>query len=322
MEKTISYLKAIFGDNIQIIKKNENNFPIYMIEKYLFSFIKILNDKHSYVLIKFLDKQCLNINQIKKQMEQIQKYSESIPIFVFDNLRLAQRNILIKNQIPFIQSQNQIYIPTIMIELNQKEYYQKEYSDKFSVAAQVTYIYFLLNDIVETNAPRLAKKIPYSKITLNRALAELVERKLIYEVGVNTRKIYKTIDKKELWEKGKKYLFNPVEKIFYTTFKIDRRELYISNETALARLGTSLNDTNIVFYATTSKNIKNIDKESFINKYDIINNDYLIIEQFKYDPSFLSNNHYIDIISLYAQLHDSNDERIQIALNELLEEEL
>ena len=33
-------------------------------------------------------------------------------------------------------------------------------------------------------------------------------------------------------------------------------------------------------------------------------------------------NHYIDIISLYAQLHDSNDERIQIALNELLEEEL
>jgi len=30
---------------------------------------------------------------------------------------------------------------------------------------------------------------------------------------------------------------------------------------------------------------------------------------------------YIDIISLYAQLKDSDDERIQIALEELLEEE-
>ena len=36
---------------------------------------------------------------------------------------------------------------------------------------------------------------------------------------------------------------------------------------------------------------------------------------------FLSTSHYIDIISLYAQLKNSDDERIKIALEELLKEE-
>lgn len=323
MENTINYLKEVFGKIFKIeYNKFFNAFPMYMMERYQFLFIKLCDENQSYVLVKSIKKQDININHLKKQMQQINSYSDSVPVFIFESLRLSQRNVLIKNQIPFIQPNNQIYIPTVMINLRQKEIIQREYAEEFSIAAQVTYIYLLLNNIKETNAPRLAAEMPYSKITFNRALMELVERKLLYTEGNNTRKIYKTIDKKAFWENGKKFLFNPVEKVFYANVGLERRGLFISGETALARLGTSLNEASFGFYAATSEKIKDIDKKWFINKHDIVTEEYLVIEQFKYNPRFLSDSCYIDIISLYAQLKDSEDERIQIALEELLEEEL
>ena len=184
-----------------------NAFPLYMTERYTFHFFKLPTEDTSYVLVKPLKKQDININQIKKQIKQIYSHSKSVPIFVFDSLRLSQRNILVRNQIPFIQPDNQIYIPNIMINLSQKEIVGKEYAEEFSISAQVTYIYLLLNDIKETNAPRLSTEIPYSKITLNRALAELVSRELLYTEGNATRKIYKTIEKDEMWEKREKVAF-------------------------------------------------------------------------------------------------------------------
>lgn len=323
MDDTLNYLREIFGTNIKTeYGKFYDAFPMYMMERYKFYFIKIPADDRAYVLVKPLKKQDININQLKKQMKQIYSYSESIPIFIFESLRLSQRNILVRNQIPFIQPDNQIYIPNVMIHLGQKEIIQKDYGDEFSIAAQVTYIYLLLNNIKETNAPRLAAEIPYSKITFNRALSELVSRKLLYTEGNATRKIYKTIDREELWKKGKEFLFNPVEKVFYATYNLCHKGLYISGESALARLGTSLNVPSTFFYATTSERIKSIDKNELVNKYDLVTENYLVIEQFKYNPSFLSASHYVDIISLYAQLKDSDDERIHIALEELLEENL
>lgn len=321
MNNTLNYLKEIFGTNIKTeYNKFHNSFPMYMEERYKFHFIRLNNENTAYVLVKPLKKQEVNINNLKKQLRQIYNYSESVPIFVFESLRLTQRNILVKNQIPFIQPNNQIYIPKIMINLSQKEIFEKEYAEEFSIAAQVTYIYLLLNDITETNAPRLAMEIPYSKITLNRALSELVSRDLLYTKGNATRKMYRTIDKEEMWEKGKNYLFNPVAKVFYTDYGLNHHEMFISNETALTRLGTTLNEAGIGFYATTSEKIKSMDKDCFINKYDIVSDEYLVIEQFKYNPGILTTSRYIDIISLYAQLKDSSDERIQIALDELLEE--
>lgn len=321
MEKTLDYLREVFGVTIKTeYAKFYNAFPMYITEKYNIHFVKLPNDENSYVLIKPKIKIELNIIQLKKQMKQIFNYSNSTPIFVFESLRLSQRTTLIQNQIPFIQPYNQIYIPKVIINLREREIVEKEYGDEFSIAAQVTYIYLLLNDIKETNAPRLAMEIPYSKITFNRALAELVSRGLIYTEGNSTRKVYKIIDKKELWKKGKQYLFNPVEKTYYSNSSILVEDLLYSGETALSNLETNLNEPNVKYLAASSEKIKNINKNLFVNRYEINRENYTVIEQFKYDPIFLSTTKYIDIISLYAQFKDNEDERIQIALEELLEE--
>lgn len=321
MDKTLGYLHEIFGAGVKLeYHKFSNMMPMYMTERYKFYFIRLPFEDKSHVLVKPLTKQEININQMKKQIKQIFSYTESVPVFILDNLRLSQRNVLIKNQIPFIQPNHQIYIPRVMIHLSEREIFEKEYAEEFSIAAQVTFIYLMLNNIQETNAPRLALEIPYSKITLNRALSELVSRGLLYTVGNATRKMYRTFDKKEMWEKGKLFLFNPVEKVYYANYKLKNKGLFISGETALARLGTTLNEPMVGFFAATSEKIKNMDENCFIDKYDVVSDEYLVVEQFKYNPAFLSKSHYIDVISLYAQMKDNADERVQMALEELLEE--
>lgn len=320
MEKTLKYLKEILGSNLVINKNKKVNMPMYITENYYLDYVDLYNE--SYVLVKNISDKDINLSFLRKQINQIQNFTKCIPIFIFENLRLSKRNCLIKENIPFVVPNNQIFIPTFIVNLKEKEYFPNEYGEKFSVAAQVVYIYLLLNDIKEVNAPQLVNKIPYSKITFNRALKELENRNLFYVKGNNTRKVYKILNKKEFWENGKNFLVNPIDKVYYVNSKTNHSNYLMSNETALARLGTMLNEPRTRYYATTKEKIKHLNNDDIINKYDIINDNYYIIEQFKYNPSFLSKNNYIDIISLYAELKDHKEERIQIALDELVEGEL
>ena len=86
MDRTLNYLKEIFGTNIKTeCEKFYNAFPMYMTERYTFSFIKLPAEETTFVLVKPLSKQDININQIKKQIKPIYKYSETVPVFVFES---------------------------------------------------------------------------------------------------------------------------------------------------------------------------------------------------------------------------------------------
>ena len=47
---------------------------------------------------------------------------------------------------------------------------------------------------------------------------------------------------------------------------------------------------------------------------------YSVVEIFRYDPKPLVSGNYIDVISLYAQFKDSKDERVQIEIESLVNE--
>lgn len=321
MKNTVIYLRQIFGNKVHINDFFEiSHMPMYLVQKFDFKQVTIDNQKNQYIFIKPKEKINIKIDSIKKQTKQINNHTNCIPVLVFNELRLTQRKALITNFIPFVVPYNQLFLPNVIINLSEKEILEKEYSSEFSVPTQVVFIYILLNDIKETNAHRLSENIPYSISTLNRSLTELVNRGLLTTEGNNTRKIYKPINKKEYWKKGKSFLFNPVAKTFYAKHNISHYEFYFSNELALARLSLDLNESRVSYYATTAEKIKNIDKNKLLNEYDIFDYNYSVVEQFKYDPGFLSKSNYIDIISLFAQFKDNYDERIQITLDELLGE--
>lgn len=321
MNDVIGYLKSIFKNKITFLyNEYERNMPLYLTEQFVFLKFKIDGNDNKYILTESKEKIEIKINTIRKQTSQIKKFSNCIPVMVFDELRLTQRNALIQADFSFVVPDYQVYIPNVMFNLIEKDVIKKEYNLEFSVPTQVVFIYLLLNDIKETNARKLLNDLPFSVATINRSLNELVARELLYTVGSNTRKIYRAIEKNKFWDKGKEFLFNPVAKTYY--IKNDLNNFLMSNELALARLSWSLNESRLSYYAVTADEIAELDDKIFIDRFNLFDDAHCVLEQFKYDPKILSNSQNIDIISLYAQFKDIKDERIQIALDEIIGEKI
>ena len=191
------------------------------------------------------------------------------------------------------------------------------YGEQFSVAAQVVFIYLLLNEITETNAHQLSERLSYSVATINRALKELSHRKLLHTKGNGTRKLYTIPDCRVYWDNGKKFLFDPVKSRQYVTLEFPHFDFQMSNDLALSRL-SFLNGRNINYYAGSAQAVKTIDKQYLLNEYDVFDHNYCVVETFRYDPKLLSGSQYIDVISLYAQFNDHRDERVQIETESLV----
>ncbi len=292
-----------------------SDLPMYLNENYELWLLHLWNER--YILVKPKNELRINTSTIKKQFLQIEKFTHLKPILIADTLRLAQRNALLQSQIAFIVPDKHIYIPRYIINLTEIEGQINEYGETFAVATQVVYIYLLLNSITEINAHRLSASLSYSVASINRALKELSHRNLLQTFGNATRKVYKIKDFKKYWEDGKKFLFNPVKARCYVPLRFDHRNFLMSNDLALSRL-SFLSGKNISYYAASTKEYNNIDKKLILNEYDVFEHSYCVIEKFSYDPKLLADSQYIDVISLYAQFKDFNDERVQIAIEGLV----
>ena len=321
MDNVKNYLKTVFGKTITFIQKEQlvQNLTVENIDCELLTF-KLRHDLNRYVLVRFEKKFDIRTKTIKKFMSDIRKKVDAIPVLVFDELRINQRNVLVESGVAFVVPQYQIYIPNTVISLIEKDITKKTYSEYFSVSAQIVYIFILLNNIRETNARQLDKRLLLSVPTINRALKELVDRGVLETIGNNTRKLYTINSRTEFWRKGREFLFNPVSKVLYSE-QISYRELY-SNKYALYKIvnpDSRINNTR--YYGIAEENLCRIPESFLIDESNLDEKSkYVVVEVFKYNPSWLSRGPYIDPISLYAQLKDSADEDTLIALKEMLEE--
>lgn len=318
MKQLASYLRTMFGAQMMLEEYHAyGSLPMYLTENYQLSKLQVDTDK--YVLAKPKDVIKLNVNTIKKQLTQIQKFTNLPPVLVLENLRLAQRNALIQAGIAFVVPEKQLYIPRFVMNLTEIESSIEDYGEHFAVATQVVFSYLLLEQIKETNAHQLSEQLHYSVAAINRALKELSYRKLLQTVGNSTRKQYIISSGREFWENGKKYLFDPVKTRRYVKINFGHHGFQMSNDLALSRL-SFLNGRSISYYASSVQAFKTIDKAMILNEYDVFDHNYSIVEIFRYDPKLLAQGNYIDVISLYAQFKDDKDERVQIEIESLVNE--
>ena len=316
MESLTKYLHTMFGSTMVLEAYHSyGSLPMYLADHYQLVQLKI--NEGVYLLAKPKEAIKINISALRKQLTQIQKFTNLRPVLVLENLRLSQRNALIQSGIAFIVPEKQLYIPQFAMNLTEVEATAEEYGDQFSVATQVVFSYLLLNQIKETNAHQLSETLDYSVAAINRALKELCYRKLLRTVGNGTRKQYIIPKGKGLWEAGKQYLFDPVKSRRYVTIDFGHHGYLMSNDLALSRL-SFLNGKNVNYYAATAQTFKSIDKQYHLNEYDVFDHNYCVIEIFRYDPKLLSSGNYIDVISLYAQFKNNPDERMQIEIESLV----
>lgn len=310
------YLFDVFGENIEI-KELEmmNNIPMLILNEYEF-YESDLQGKHC-IFMKMLKKRIL-VDKILKHFGKLSEIIDGKCVLIFDELRPYQRRNLVKNRIAFIVPDTQIYLPFICLDFQENIHLKKTVIEQFTASTQCVYLSILYQENAEIILSQISERIDLSPISINRAIRNLVALELIEETGKATRKKYMRIVKNDYWEKGKIHLINPIQKILYLKELQRDIDFYYSNETALSKL-SMINHPLDETFAMDKRSISKIDKNLLLINESFDRNLSYKVEVWKYNPGLFVKNGIVDICSLFAELMEVDDPRIEIELDRLIE---
>ena len=128
LNSAIQYIQRVFSDVANIENSEFRNLPIYLTDKFDFMCFDLYGN--AYILAEYKEKQDLFIENIEKDIAQIKRLTDRNPVFVFNWLRLTQRENLIKNKISFVVPETQIFVPYPPIYLTETETRETTATDK------------------------------------------------------------------------------------------------------------------------------------------------------------------------------------------------
>ena len=150
-------------------------------------------------------------------------------------------------------------------------------------------------------------------MTLTRAVRQLEDSGLFVtgKTGVN-KFIESKYDRLELFEKSKSYLATPIISTGYIDKTQVDKNMVFAGETALSKK-TMLNASKLITYAISEKNYNKKD----LNDELIDPNKQVKLEIWAYNPKQFSNDNSADDISVILSFKNTNDERIEEAVEYL-----
>jgi len=318
---TADYLYKTLGLSVKIHRwGGSSGLPFFFQDRYEVYVMQIL--KRELLLVLPAEDETITPATLKKDLETARKIFHDEAVFVTGNLVSYDRKRLIDQKVSFIVPNNQLYLPELGIDL--REHFRKIRSGKklFSPSTQV----IILNAIIKKNTgpytpARLAEAFGYSSMTMTRAFDE------IEAVGIGNVRSYgreRVLEFQEdiimLWKESLPYLRSPVRKTVWLksarNTSLDR--LCDAGLTALSQYSMLAGPAQVTG-AIDSTGWKHLMHSKDLEIVPFRDDDALEIQVWSYAPELLSADTMVDPFSLYLSLSQEDDERIQKALDEMME---
>lgn len=323
MDVLIKYISNNFGleTSLDVLASRDvAKLPLFLKHTYKYSKLRIL-EKH-FVLAEPKEGTEYTPDQFAKHLTILERVFSSPVIFVFSDLDSWQRKRMIQKYIPFIQPGKQIYIPNLLLDVNDiisRNSEELEKKEKFSIPAQVVILYHLqVASLENLSFKEVAIKLGYSKMTLSRVVKEFELLDLVEIRGKREKSLFfKKRGKKQLWDSSLTLMKSPVRKVVFTDEHLAKPFLF-GNDSALS-VYTNLSASMGLSLAIGAIEYKIFQNDHKSNK-DLINNNFGInrIEIWDYDPKLLSTQKNVDRLSLYLSMQHYDDDRVQAALKDML----
>lgn len=293
--------------------------PIYM------SSVRVIRkyevNHHVFIVVEIKKEEKYGVPALKKQLQKYYEATQLDVVFSFEEMNLVKRNALVKANIPFISLPELLYIPFLgMLFLN--KFYEKKNikADKMMPATQQVFLYLLYNKsenpIMKST---VAEEVGLTRTSLTRSTDQLIEMKLITQEKQGREIHIRCVEQgRKLYELAKPFLINPIQKEIVVDKSQMTQSMLKAGETALAEQ-TMLNIPAISEYAIY-KGAKGIKDVSIVDAQWEDHNNLIKVQLWKYDPHLFSEKEFVDPISLICSFENNEDERIEIQIDEFLEE--
>ncbi|MCF7939661.1 MAG: hypothetical protein K9L68_13775 [Spirochaetales bacterium] len=316
MKTIASYIEKTLGFKIEIRDwEDKENLPLLLREQYSFYVIRLSDSDH----LIFIENQ-ENRNTpavISKHCKMLTQYWTGGIIYSKNTLSSTDRTRLIQAKIPFIIPEKQLYLPFLGIDFKEIFPPEKRKSVKLSPSAQLLLLGKLYEKSwIKQSPSRMSEDIGMSNMSIGRAFSELELHNIasVRTIG-KEKKLEFYSHGQNLWESSLSLLKSPVTSSETVTFQ-SNNELIISGESALSRY-SMINEPSIPTFAVLNR-AKNTLIQTYTMEKDF--NKDMIIQKWSYDPRILSMNRIADPLSVYLEFKDSDDERIEEALDDLIKD--
>ena len=258
-----------------------------------------------------------------KVKQQNTKYEEALQCPVAYEVALnsvSMRNALVKSGVPFVDLPGNVFLPFMGIVL--QDVYRKQLvkTDKMMPATQMVFLELLyMNDEESVLKSEVANKLILTRTSITRATAQLEEMGLILQVKSGTEiAIRRNYTRKEYYENAKGYLINPVQKVITIMRYEATFESFSTDETALSQ--ESEQDPPRIEERAIYKGEEVVDQLEIVDARSEVPDDCLKVQLWKYNPYYFAREGRVDPVSLACTFKGNEDERIEMSIEELLEE--
>lgn len=322
----VEYIDEISGEIVKVRPAPEasRHLPVYIGQLYDLFNTDLLGRSYHLLVSKKGDPS--SPTEVSGHFEAARKGLGADVVFVFPRLKSFERRRLVQHRIPFIVPRQQMYLPMALIDLRESTRSRLQGPDRFpetlSVSAQVLLLYYLQkHEVADWPLNQWAEALPYSAMTISRTCKELAAAGLC-EAERRGRKVILRLnpDRRALWEKARSHMRSPVVRT--TPVRIlpgYNLHLFDSGLTALSRLTLIAADSQPV-RAISDHAYRAALEERRIEEQPYADSGLTMLERWRYAPSLLSGDGQMaDRLSLYLSLRNDPNERVQGALEDLLE---
>ncbi|GAC1594752.1 MAG: hypothetical protein NVS3B19_17330 [Ginsengibacter sp.] len=331
MKQAIQYINETLGTNaitIPIQKDGMAKLPMFINETYKLYNTVLLNKE--LLLVEHRNNEELSIQQTEKHLQLLKTVFEKKIVLVMENLATYNRRRLIEKGINFIVAGKQLFLPELLIDL--KENYTnpraKQKQEKLLPSAQFLLIYHIIHrnekwKLEEHSFKEIAQQLDYTPMAITNAVDNLKYHDIVDVQGEKEKYIRFRLERGELWRTAEQQnlLVNPVLKTVFVDNMPKDVFMLQTNASAMPEY-SNLNPSRQQYYAIDKTVFYELQKNNVLinpNEYE----GHYALEVWKYNPITLvselpNDTTVVDPLSLYLSLKDNQDERIEMALEEII----
>lgn len=308
----MDYLEKTLLINVRYEEGELRNLPSYMS-----SFYSLQRARLDSIPVVFVSPKSdtPDLAALKTHTGIIEKLEGIKAVAFFQTLTRRQREYLIEKRIPFVCENRQAYLPFMGIAIEERFNREKQKKEKILPSAQVLLLYFIYNGTGEMKTGPVSKELGLSRMTISRASQELEDKGLVETRMEGAGKvIYSRYSPRELFDKARSVLVNPVKKSVYISRKYIDATYLMSGYSALSEY-SMLSLPRVMSYASES-----ISKWNGLWTENLLDgNNQVRIDFFRYNPKLLSSGTSVDRLSLVLSLEDDEDERVEGEIEDMLD---
>jgi len=314
MNELEKYISRFLGENVAIIPLEES-LPFYISHTYDIQEMSICGQRICLLIRK--GKEIPTPDLLYGQMYSVMRKTGLPVVFVFEDVvsynieRMKQKGINF-----IILKKERVYTPFLGISLGKIPKTMPSQNEQFTPLAQLLLLYHLQKDLLNSfTIQQLSDKFEKPYYLVNWALQNLERLGLCNLIGGKNKQLRFVVKGKELWDQAQVFFQNPVMRTLFTDQIPDQTQVCISNINALSHY-SMLNEERRQTYAIDKNEVKDLAIET--NKHYGDNT----IEVWRYNPQPLSEDGFVDKLSLCLLFKNDDDPRVQIELKRIIKEML